>query len=152
MGVTLSVNPRRLRSLRSVSRRGVVLLDSIRATDDCGILHKLARSRWLKPSAARCLIMAEMIAASASASSSISFPTGSVCFTWSLYSFQFIVVAPFFLCSLLLRLLLGQFLLEVFFASFLDNDEAVHKYHYSSKRRKSDYFRDVIPKFHLQYV
>ena len=37
-----------------VSRLGIVLKDSIRATEDCGMPHLAASSRWLNPIALRC--------------------------------------------------------------------------------------------------
>ena len=45
IGDTLRVNPSLEKILSNVSRRGVVLFDSIRATDDWGMSQRVARSR-----------------------------------------------------------------------------------------------------------
>ena len=67
-----------------VSRLGIVLKDSIRATEDCGIPHLAASSRWLNPIALRCSTIAFTIADIASASR-ISFAmSGSTAATCSL--------------------------------------------------------------------
>ena len=67
-GETVSVNPRCWKIFKRVPRLGVVLHDSILATEDCGRPHMAASSRWLRPSAFRCSTMAVTIAATSSVS------------------------------------------------------------------------------------
>ena len=70
--------------LSSVPRFGVVLQDSIRATDDCGIPHIAASSLWLSPREVRCSTMA-LTMEEIFSTSSMSFPiSGSTVLTCSL--------------------------------------------------------------------
>ncbi len=92
-----------LKILSSVPRFGVVLQDSIRATDDCGIPHIAASSLWLSPREVRCSTMALTIEDIFS-TSSMSFPiyisiivdytiSQSIdCIPWNVSSVEFIFI------------------------------------------------------------
>lgn len=78
---------------RIVSKFGVVLKDSIRATDDCGIPHMATSSLWEIPNVLRYLIIVLIIEDNTSTSSIVFQPSRSASFTYSL-SFQVFIFYP----------------------------------------------------------
>ncbi len=78
------LDPRCWKIFKRVPRLGVVLQDSILATEDCGRPHMAASSRWLRPSAFRCSTMAVTIAATSSVSLMSFAVLGSTVRTYSL--------------------------------------------------------------------